>query len=324
MKQKDYNNLGSLIDLSQIRDGEKIEELLKNFDKLDNEVRYKIKISLEKKINDLIQKYKALQGIIQDDLNGFEELYSSLSSRIDEHNVYSEDTYVKKGKVSLQDLDDDLKEKIYKLLSGNQESMPDKDNNMQTVSWSLYFTMYGYNMAYIDDVKNKSLTSNAKSLSFAEWAGKDYKNGNYDSDVELWIYDEPSQFYLPLEKGYVKVSGDATFNSNTRYYTKNDDDVYIFWNDEANFENDQSQLYYFDVTNYENALIDVLEGNKFDMTYVPKKLRIGEDENGNQLYYTESGEKPVCGNVVYSAGGRYFRFEKTALTRYVFKLVKYL
>lgn len=331
-------NLGALIDLTQIKDGSKLEKMLKDFNSLERDVDYKIKIAFEKKFEDLSKKYDILHNILQGDLDDLENLDSGyksaladLTKNISDLESVIKESYVKKGEIKLEDLDESLKEILYKGLDEDEGTMIDSKGNIRKVRWTLYFTTYNSTVVYLDDIKNKSVT-NDKTISAEDWLGSSYNEQGYiDGDVEVWVYNNSADSYLSLnEAGYIKVADDAEFDSSMLYYIKSDDNYLVYSTSSSTWDSDKTlPLYCFDNTIYEDALISKLEDdNSLSKSYVLKNIKTMDSE-GNNVYKVESPTiegytEPPCGSVIYTANRGKFEFDNALPTRYVFKVVKYV
>jgi len=67
--ERKHKKLGSLISLSQIEDGLELKRVIKDFDKLDSNVKHQINIAFNKKFDDLSDKYVAIEKILDGDLD---------------------------------------------------------------------------------------------------------------------------------------------------------------------------------------------------------------------------------------------------------------
>ena len=227
-------NLGALIDLSQIKDGQKLKQMIKDFDKLDTSVKHQINVTFNKKFNALSDKYNNLEDVLNGDLDALKDTYASelkdLSDRINEHHDYSERTYMKKTDlIGIDNLDEDLKQKIYWLLANTGETSDyatDYYGNLKKVKWSMYFVLFADKILFLKDVHNK--TSNSENtISWEDWYGENYESDDFSSScVELWLYNRPAESYLPLF--YLPVTG--AYNSTTNYYYLSNG-IYSLWNE---------------------------------------------------------------------------------------------
>jgi len=327
MKEKLNENLGALIDLSQIKDGKELKRIIKEFDNLETSVKHQINVAFNKKFNALSKKYENLEAILNGQLDALEDAYASklheLSERITEHEEYSERTYMKKTDlIGLENLSEDLREKIYYLLSNSSDESgftTDYNGDLKKIKWSMYFILFADKILYLKDVNNRTFSSE-KTVSWEDWYGENYEDNDFSSNcVELWMYDRPAESYLPLF--YLPVTGDFD-NSINYYYLTNG--IYGLWNN-ANYnantwETDRTNLYYFDSTSYENELIKLIEKNNYSKTYVLRNLgEYGEFPNEKDAERVE----PICGKVSYNGDAGRFTFDNSVQSRYVFKLVKY-
>lgn len=328
MEIKKPKKLGALIDLSQIEDGLALKRIVEEFDKLDNKIRYQIKILFEKKFNDLADKYNNIENALEGNLENLENIYETelkrLHGRIDEHHEYSEATYMKKTDlIGTENLSEDLREKIYWLLANAGENsgyMTDYNGELRKVKWSMYVVLFADKILYLKDVVNKTANS-SNTISWEDWYGENYENDDFSSNcVELWMYDRPAESYLPLF--YMPVTDD--YDPNKQYYFVNNG-VYILWNGKENYNPvtwnvDKKALYIFDEAAYENELINTIENNNYSKTYVLRNLgELGEYPKENDTNRIE----PICGKVSFNADAGRFTFDNPTLSRYIFKLVKY-
>lgn len=320
-------NLGSLIDLCQIKDGSQLKRIIRDFDKLDSNVKHQINVAFKQKFDELSDKYENIENILNGDLEilgkSYETELEHLNQRIDNHEEYSEKTYMKKTDlIGIDNLSEELKEKIYWLLlnaGDKSDYTTDYNGNLRKIKWSMYIVLFADKILYLKDVKNKSASSE-KTISWEDWYGENYELNDFSSNcVELWIYDRPAESYLPLF--YLPVTND--FNSDLDYYYITNG-VYTLWNKEnydySTWKVDRENLYYFDETYYQNELINILEKNNFSKTYVFRNL--GDYSDKARPDDTDRKE-PVCGKVLYNAEASRFTFDNVARTRYIFKLNKY-
>jgi len=320
-------NLGALIDLSQIKDGQELKRIIKDFNKLDTSVKHQLNVGFNKKFNTLADKYEKLEDVLDGNLDvlkeGYAEELTRLEERIDEHNDYSEETYLKKSDlIGIDNLSEDLRKKIYWLLANSGETSgyaTDYSGELRKVRWTMYFVLFADKILYLKNVRNKSASSE-KTVSWEDWYGERYELNDFSSNsVELWMFNRPAESYLPLF--YLPVTDD--FDKNTKYYFKSNN-MYIEWNnlnyDPDTWSVDKNNLFYFDETSYENELIDLIDNNNFSKTYIFRNL--GEYSDKPNVNDTDRVE-PFCGKVSYNGDTGRFTFDNVAQTRYIFKLVKF-
>lgn len=323
------DDLGYLIDLSQIKGGPELKRIIKEFNSLQTSVKYQIDNAFQKKFMDMVKKYEELKQIlIEGNLDALEKVYvtelQNLLDRVKAHEEYSERTYMKKTDlIGMDNLSEDLKETLYSIISGAGGDTSgygvDYNGNLRKVKWTMYFVLFADKMVYLKNVKNKTSDS-TKTISWEDWYGENYTSNDFSSNcVELWAYNRPSESYLSLF--YLPVTGD--FDNSINYYMVSND-MYILWNkneyDPSTWDTVKKSLYYFNSTSYENELIDVLESSNYAKTYVFRNLgEYSDTANENDKDRIE----PVCGRVSFNADSQRFTFDNVAQSRYVFKLIKY-
>lgn len=327
--EKQNKKLGALIDLTQIEGGLELKNIIENFDKLDSGIKYQIEVAFQKQFNELSKKYDTVEALLSEGFTKIESEYGEevkrLSDVIENIKLYSEKNYAKKDDlvISIDNLDEDLKEKIYDLLASSGDTtgyVYDYNGKFRKVKWYMYFVLFAGKIVYLSKVENKSYSSD-KTITWEDWYGENYISNDFsDNCIELYQYDKPAEYYQPLF--YIPVGANA-YDSSLKYYyiSKTDGVSYIVWNAENysadTWETDREGLYIFDEATYENTLIDVLENNSYDKTYVLRNLGAYSDVR------KEGEANNKAGSVSFNADSQRFTFDNTALSRYVFKLVKY-
>jgi len=316
------NNYGALIDLSQLKHGKELKHVIDNFDKTNS----KINISVNKRIAEINEKYNTLEKLLSNDLDILESNYADdlkkINEYINEHKEYAEETYMKKSnlKISMNNLDDELKEKILWLLSNSGNSsgyMKDYKGTLRKIEWAMYFILFADKIIHVSEIKNNSM-STSKVITWEDWYGENYLLDDFSNNsVELWMYDRPAESYLPL----FYLPADRVFDPKLDYYLLTNG-IYVKW-DKGNYNADtwdyiRSSIYYLDEASYENELIRLLEKNDFPKTYIFRNLgEYTETPNENDLVERK------CGKVSYNADARRFTFDNPLQSRYIFKIVKY-
>jgi len=313
-------NLGALIDLSQIKDGDELKRIIEDFDNIE----FRLKKILKKEIlTDLIDKSGDFSNLFKD----YKSELEKLDERISTNYNYSEKTYVKKeDKISIDDFNDELKKQIMDLInaSGNLDGyVTDYNGKSRKLQWTMYFTLYGTNMLYLGDIENKSYNSE-NTITVEDWSGENDDFSN--SCVELWMYDNHAESYdVDISNFYVNVTGE--YDSLEKYYYKASNGTFLNWSayNASTWETDKENIYYFDKVSYENALIDYIEKNESSLnkTYVLKRsdyTGISETARAD-----DTDRKEPCGKVRYEGDGEdTFYFDVTSSSRYIFKIVKYV
>jgi len=324
MAKRHNADYGALIDLSQIKDGDELKRIIKDFDKLNASVKHQINTAFRQDFNDLSDKYDTLEKALKGNLNALKDSYAdelkNLNDRIDEHNEYSESTYIKKtDRIGIDDLDKDLREKLYFLLSNagdNSGFGTDYNGNFKKIAWTMYFVLTGDSIV-LNDVKNKTADP-SKVITLEDFFGDNWEHNDFSgNNIEIYAYDRPAESYLPVF--YLPVTG--SYNKDTFYYHVVNG-IYEIWDNYSvdTWEEDKINLYYFDQTAYENELINLLESNNYSKTYVFRNLgEYSDKQNENDVNRVE----PECGKVSYNAESTTVTFETYMQTRHVFKLIKY-
>lgn len=329
-------NLGALIDLSQIKDGDRLKEILERFDTLEKNIRYQIKVSFDNKFEELSHKYQDVINLLSDEDNKLDLKYSDtlsdLQEAINTHNTYSESTYAKKNQITLSDLSDELRDKILSIIGEGDGLMVDSKGDVRHIAWVQYFILYGTDHIYLDEIKNKSYSAE-KTITAEDWLGSEYLTENYiDNCVELWVYNNTAESYVSRNLAYTPVPPDAEFDASKQYYTAVGNSFIEGQPSSVTWEATKTNYYLFDEALYQNLLIDELEsGKNYRKTYVRRVLCSVEDDIAT---FTEIESEGIINTSIQSSTPfklvsfnpdiSKFVFDRTSMNRTVFKVVKYL